>query len=213
MLVELRRFEIPAGQSLRLRDVTWDEFEHILDDLGNHRGSRLAYDRGVLEIVMPLPEHEDAKEIIGDLVKVLFEELDIEFRSLGSTTFKKQRDKGLEPEQCFYIQHEAQIRGKKRLDLAIDPPPDLAIEIEVTSRTYPSLYAALAVPELWQFNQGTLVIQVLQNGQYVPVVESPNFPGLDLATVLPQFLDRSKTEGRNQVVRSFRQWIQQQNSH
>jgi Uma2 family endonuclease len=203
MLVELRRFEILAGQSLRLRDVTWDEFEDILDDLGNHRGSRLAYDRGVLEIVMPLPEYEDAKEIIGDLVKVLFEELDIEFRSLGSTTFKKQRDKGLEPDQCFYIQHESQIRGKKRLDLAIDPPPDLAIEIDVTSRTYPSLYAALAVPELWQFSQGTLVIQVLRNGQYVPGLESPNFPGLDLVTVLPQFLDRSKTEGRNQVVRSF----------
>lgn len=193
-----------------LQDVTWQEFETILEELGEHRGSRLSYDHGLLEIMMPLPEHEDDKEIIGDLIKALLEELDIEFRSLGSTTFKKPTTQGLEPDQCFYIQNETKIRGKKRIDLTLDPPPDLAIEIDVTSRTYPSLYEALNVPELWRFDQGTLRINVLNCGKYEEVPESPNFPGIALKQMIPHFLSESKTLGRNKTLKAFRQWVRQQ---
>lgn len=210
MLLELRRLEVPPGQRLLLRDVTWQEFETILEELGDHRGARLAYDNGRLEMMMPLPEHEDDKEIIGDLIKALLEELDIEFRSLGSTTFKKAQTQGLEPDQCFYIQNEAAIRGKKRIDLMVDPPPDLAIEIDVTSRTHPSIYEALGVPELWQFEQGRMQINVLQGGSYALAVESPNFRGLPLGEVLPYYLAESKTIGRNKVLRAFRLWVQEQ---
>jgi Uma2 family endonuclease len=210
MLLELRRLEVPPGQRLLLRDVTWQEFETILEELGDRRGSRLAYDNGTLEMMMPLPEHEDDKEIIGDLIKALLEELDIEFRSLGSTTFKQQQSQGLEPDQCFYIQNEAAIRGKKRIDLTVDPPPDLAIEIDITSRTHPSIYAALAVPELWQFDQNSLQIKILQEGSYVSVAESPNFRGFALVEVLPQYLAESKTVGRNKVLKAFRRWVQEQ---
>jgi Uma2 family endonuclease len=210
MLLELRRLEVPPGQRLLLQEVTWQEFETILEELGDRRGSRLAYDNGTLEIMMPLPEHEDDKEIIGDLIKALLEELDIEFRSLGSTTFKKSRTQGLEPDQCFYIQNEAAIRGKKRIDLSVDPPPDLAIEIDVTSRTHPSIYEALGVPELWQFDQGKLQINVLQGGSYALVAESPSFPGLTLSGVLPRYLAESKIVGRNKVLKAFRQWVREQ---
>ncbi len=205
MLLELRRLEVPPGQRLLLQGVTWQEFETILEELGDHRSARLAYDQGTLEMMMPPPEHEDDKEIIGDLIKALLEALDIEFRSLGSTTFKKSQTQGLEPDQCFYIQNEAVIRGKKRIDLAVDPPPDLAIEIDVTSRTHPNLYEALGVPELWQFEQGKLRINVLREGRYALVSESLNFPGLPLGEVLPQYLTESKTVGRNKVLKAFRQ--------
>jgi Uma2 family endonuclease len=210
MLLELRRFEVPPGQRLWLHDVTWAEFEQILEDLGNHRSARLAYDQGILEIVMPLPEHEDIKEIVGDLLKALMEELEIEFRSLGSTTFKQPTEKGLEPDQCFYIQHERVIRGKKRIDLTVDPPPDLAIEVDITSRTYPGIYAALKIPELWQFNHGQMQIKVLVGDAYVEVTESPNFPGLALVEVIADYLQQSRTIGRNQVIKSFRQWVRGQ---
>lgn len=209
MLLELGRLEVPPGQRLLLRDVTWQEFETILDELGDHRGSRLAYDKGTLEIMVPLPEHEDDKEIVGDLVKALLEELDVEFRSLGSTTFKKS-DQGLEPDQCFYIRNEAAIRGKQRIDLKTDPPPDLAIEIDITSRTHPSIYEALRVPELWRFDKGKLQINVLQAGNYIEVPESLNFPGVPLSKVIPQYLEESKTVGRNKVLRAFRIWVQEQ---
>lgn len=131
--------------------------------------------------MMPLPEHEIGKEIIGDLVKALLEELDIEFSSLGSTTFKNQSmAQGIEPDQCFYIQHEAVVRGQDRFDLTINPPPDLGLEIDVTSRTHPSIYEGLQVPERWRFERGQLQINVLRSGQYVLVPESPIFPGLPL---------------------------------
>jgi Uma2 family endonuclease len=210
MLLELRRLEVPLGQRLLLQDVTWQEFETILEELGEHRSSRLAYENGTLELMMPLPEHEDDKEIVGDLIKALLEELDIEFRSLGSTTFKKSQTQGLEPDQCFYIQNEAAIRGKKRIDLSVDPPPDLAIEIDVTSRTHPSIYEALGVPELWRFDQGRLQINVLQDGSYALVAESPNFLGFPLDEVLPRYLADSKIMGRNKVLKTFRRWVQEQ---
>ena len=111
MLLELRRLIVPPGQRVLLHEVSWQEFESILEELG-HRSARIAYDNGILEIMTPLPEHEDDKEIIGDLVKALLEELDIEFRSLGSTTYKNQAMlQGIEPDQCFYIQNESVIRG------------------------------------------------------------------------------------------------------
>jgi Uma2 family endonuclease len=210
MLLELRRLEVPPGQRLLLQDVTWQEFETILEELGDRRSSRLAYDNGMLEIMMPLPEHEDDKEIVGDLIKALLEEFDIEFRSLGSTTFKKKQTQGLEPDQCFYIQNEGAIRGKKRIDLSVDPPPDLAIEIDVTSRTHPSIYEALGVPELWQFDQGKLQINVLQGGSYALVAESPKFPSLPLCEVLPHYLAESKIIGRNKVLKAFRRWAREQ---
>lgn len=212
MLLELRRLEVPPGQRLLLRDITWQEFETILQELGDHRGSRLAYETGTLEIMTPLPEHEDDQEIIGDLLKALLEELDIEFRSLGSTTFRKEQTQGLEPDQCFYIQNEAAIRGKQRIDLIVDPPPDLAIEMDITSRTHLSLYAALRVPELWRFDRGKLQINVLQinvrPAAYQEVAESPTFPGLPLE-VLPQYLADSKTLGRNTVMKALRQWVRE----
>jgi Uma2 family endonuclease len=208
---QIKQINIPPGQRLLLHNISWQEFESILEELGEHRGARMAYDRGMLEIMTPLPEHEDDKEIIGDLVKALLEELDIEFRSLGSTTFKN-RDalKGIEPDQCFYIQNEAAIRGKKRLDLTVDPPPDLTLEIDLTSRTHPSIYEALAVPELWQFEAGKLQINLLQSGRYIKSEESANFPGLPIVEVIPQYLAQSKTAGRNATLRAFRQWVRGQ---
>jgi Uma2 family endonuclease len=211
MLLELNRISVPPGQRVLLQGVSWQEFEAILEELGDHRAARVAYDNGILEIMTPLPEHESAKEIISDLVKALLEELEIEFWALGSTTFKnKQMLQGIEPDQCFYIENEAKVRGKARLDLAIDPPPDLALEIDVTSRTHPSIYEALKVPELWRFEKGKLQINVLQAGKYVVVAESSIFPGLPLMEVLANFSKQSKTLGRNAVMKIFRQWVREQ---
>ncbi len=208
MLLELKRIHVPPGQRVVLRNVTWQELEEILEELGEHRAARIAYNWGMLEIMTPLPEHEFGKEIIGDLVKALLEELDIEFISLGSTTFKNQvMAQGIEPDQCFYIENESKVRGKKRLDLTIDPPPDLALEIDITSRTHPSIYQALQVPELWRFEQGKLQINLLQDGVYVESTESLNFPNLPLIDIIPQYLEQSKTAGRNVTLRAFRQWV------
>ncbi|MBN3943816.1 Uma2 family endonuclease [Nostoc sp. NMS9] len=211
MLLELKRIHVPPGQRVLLRDVTWQELEAILEDLGEHRAARIAYDKGILEIMAPLPEHEYDKEIISDLVKALLEELNIEFRCLGSTTFKNQAmAQGIEPDQCFYIKNESKIRGKKRLDLAVDPPPDLALEIDITSRTHPNIYEALKAPELWRFERGKLKINVLQNEHYIESQQSLNFPLIPLIEIIPQYLEPSTTAGRNATLKTFRLWVQKQ---
>jgi Uma2 family endonuclease len=211
MLLELKRIHVPPGQRVLLRDVTWQELEAILEDLGEHRAARIAYDRGILEIMAPLPEHEFDKEIIGDLVKALLEEVSTEFISLGSTTFKNQAmAQGIEPDQCFYIKNESKVRGKKRLDLAVDPPPDLALEIDITSRTHPNIYEALKVPELWRFDRGKLQINVLQDGHYIESQQSLIFPLFSLIEVIPQYLEQSTTVGRNATLKAFRLWVKNQ---
>ncbi|MBE9238810.1 Uma2 family endonuclease [Anabaena aphanizomenioides LEGE 00250] len=211
MLLELKRIHVPPGQRVLLENVTWTELEAILEELGEHRAARIAYDQGILEIMTPLPEHEFDQEIISDLIKALLEELDIEFLSLGSTTFKNQfMQKGIEPDQCFYIQNEALVRGKKRLDLTVDPPPDLALEIDVTSRTHPNIYQALKVPELWRFENGKLQINILVDGNYVVSQSSLNFPGLPLIDMIPRYLESSGINGRNATIKRFRNWVREQ---
>ncbi|MFN6033705.1 MAG: Uma2 family endonuclease [Dolichospermum sp.] len=208
MLLELKRIHLPPGQRVLLENVTWKELETIIAELGEHRAARIAYDRGILEIISPLAEHQFDKEIISDLVKALLEELNIEFRCLGSTTFKNQfMAQGIEPDKCFYIKNDAVIRVKKRLDLTIDPPPDLALEIDITSRTHLNIYQGLKVPEVWGFENGILQINLLQNGVYVESKSSLNFPNLPLIEVIPESLQKSRTIGRNATLKAFRNWV------
>ena len=211
MLLEVTRITVPPGQTIVLENISWDEFEAILEDLGEKRGSRIAYDRGRLEIMTPLPEHEVNKVYISNFVEILLEELDIEFCPLGSTTFKNQSMfKGIEPDSCFYIQNEAAVRGKNRLDLTVDPPPDLALEIDITKRTHPDIYQSLGVPELWRYEKGKLQILLLVDGKYLESKTSGNFPNFALIEVIPQYLTQCRTEGRNKGIRAFRNWVQEQ---
>ncbi len=211
MLLELKRFYIPPGQRVLLKDVSWQEFEAILEELGEKRAAKIAYNRGTLEIMTPLPEHEVNKVLIGDLIKALLEELEIEFYPLGSTTFKNQlMQQGIEPDDCFYIQNEAAVRGKDRLNLAVDPPPDLALEIDLTSRTHLSVYQTLGVPEVWRFEQGELQINILQQGKYIESENSPNFSNLPIKKAIPEYLQQVKKEGRNKTMKVFRNWVKEQ---
>ena len=153
---------------------------------------------------------EKAKVLLGDLVKILLEELDLDNECFGSSTFKRQdMAKGIEPDDCFYIENSAQMIGKDRLDLTVDPPPDLAIEVDVTSKTGLDAYQALGVPELWRLENGQLRISLLQNGQYQDASSSPHFPNFPIVDSISQFLARSQTEGRSQTLKAFRQWVRE----
>jgi len=211
MLVELKQLSVPPGHKSLLKNVSWQDFEAILEDLGEHRNSRIAYANNTLEIMVPLPERETAKVIIADLLKALMQELEIEFWPLGSTTFKNElMEQGIEPDDCFYIENEARVRGKKRIDLTVDPPPDLALEIDVTSRTHPNIYRNLGVPELWRFERGKLKIYLLQNGEYVESEFSSHFPNLPLTDAIPEYLERSSSIGWSKTMNAFRAWVRQQ---
>jgi Uma2 family endonuclease len=209
--LQLRQIDVPPGQRVLFHDVSWQEFEAILEELGEERTSRIAYSHGILEIMTPLPEHEKPKVILADLVKILLDEMGLDWEPYGSTTFRRQdMAAGIEPDDCFYIQNAARMVGLRRLDLAIDPPPDLAIEIDVTSRTKLSAYEALQVPEIWRYENRELKIFVLQAGVYVDSVVSPTFPNMAITEVIPKFIEQSWTAGVSSTLRSFRQWVRQQ---
>jgi Uma2 family endonuclease len=211
MEITLKQLVVPPGSQLLIKEINWKIYEQILEDLGEDRAMRVNYSQGVLEIMNPLPEHEDDKVMIGDFVKVILEELDREFRSLGSTTFKSEAmNQGIEADDCFYIENEARIRGKKRIDLAIDPPPDLAIEIDLTSRTKLKNYQVLGVKEVWRFDGKELSIYVLEKGEYSRSSVSFHFPGLSLIEAIPNYLEQSQIQGRNTVFKQFRSWIREQ---
>ncbi|MGI8502376.1 MAG: Uma2 family endonuclease, partial [Hassallia sp.] len=132
----------------------------------------------------------------------------IDFEALGSTTLKNERMRqAVEPDACFYIQNQAAVIGKNRLDLTIDPPPDLAIEIDITSRTRFDNYELLGVPELWRYTQQGLEIYLLQQGKYIKSELSPNFPDIPIIELVNEYVKQCLTIGRSQAIRNFRTWI------
>ena len=210
MLLELRQLKIQPGQQLLVEDVNWQQFESILAELGERRASRLSYSNGRLEIMVPLPEHEKAKEIIGDMVKILLETRQIAFESLGSTTLKNERmSQAVEPDTCFYIQNQAAVIGKNRLDMSVDPPPDLAIEIDLTSRTQLDNYQILGVPELWRYARRGLQINVLQAEHYIESDVSPTFPNIPIVELVNQYTQQSQVAGRTRAIQAFKSWVRE----
>ena len=210
MQLQLNQLSIQQGAHLFLSNINWDEFEQILDELQEEGRLRITYYEGMLEIMVPLPGHENRKEIIGDLVKALLEELDIEFAPMGSSRFKRKLMKaGIEPDACFYVQNEAAVRGMERIDLDVSPPPDLAIEIDITSDSQikKDSYRALGVPELWIYDGSSLEIYVLFEGQYMKTLRSQVFSNLPVSAVIPNYLSRSRVEGRNALLKDFRHWV------
>ncbi|MDX2228697.1 MAG: Uma2 family endonuclease [Leptolyngbyaceae cyanobacterium bins.349] len=200
---------IPPGKSLLLENISWAGFEQLLTQLGNSRAARVAYSQGILEIMAPLPRHEFYKETVSILVQEFADILNIDYEIFGSTTWKREDLlSGLEPDNCFYIQSEPAIRGKIDLDLVQDPPPDLALEIDITSKSLNRMpiYARLGVPEVWRYNEGELEIYHLQGQTYVAAETSlalPTFPVQDIIA----FIDANHPNGKLALRRAFREWV------
>ncbi len=202
---------IQSPDRVILPNISWQTYQSLTRDFDQEPAIRLTYDQGLLEIRMPLDPHETYKKLLGRLVEAATEELDIEIRSLGSRTCDREDlAKGLEPDQCYYIQNEALVRGVEQIDLNQLPPPDLALEIDITSSSINrmSIYAALEVPEVWRYNGQTLVILRLYNGEYVSHDRSIAIPVLTAEAIL-KFLALRTTIGETSLVKQFRQWVRE----
>ncbi len=208
MLTTSINLRLELGQKVTLQPVSWQGFEEIVAELGEKRSSRIAYVNQILEIMAPLPEHERSKVLLADLVKTLLRVQKRSWEPLGSTTFKQESmQAGIEPDDCFYIQNYKAVIGKDRLDLSQDPPPDLAIEIDVTSITQVDAYKALRVPELWIYEGGKIKINLLHQGNYIESPTSPTFPSIAVTEIFPRFIQRSKVVGVSQALEEFEAFI------
>ena len=196
------QMRLAPGSVVTIPNVSWQEFELILDELGEHRAARIAYSQNTLEIMVPLPEHERPKDIISDIIKVLLKRAGRRYEPFGSTTFKREGIAGVEPDACFYIQNYQRMVGRRRLQ-PDDPPPDLAIEIDVTSRTTLDAYKDIGFPEVWIYDRTGLRFYLLRNGEYVESKTSPNFPQLSLTKLISTTVERAWQVGSFQALEEF----------
>ncbi len=197
-----------AEQRVVLHDVSWEAYERLMADHAEASSPRFFYDRGTLEIMSPSAEHEEANRTLSLLVEVIAEEFGIEVRNLGSTTFKRaDLARGFEPDSCFYIANLSKVKGKKEIDLAIDPPPDLVIEIDITRSSIDKMatFAVLGVPEVWRYDGERLTIFGLRTGEYREQPESRALPSVTSADIT-RFLTESERLGRLDWLRKLREW-------
>ncbi len=195
-----------------LKNISWQTYESLVNELAEQPGIRLTYDRGNLEIMTPSAPHEKYKKILGRFVESVSDELNVEICSLGSLTCRREDlARGLEPDQCYYIENENVIWDKEQIDLNQDPPPDLVVEIDVTSSSIDrlSLYASLGVPEVWRYDGNRLIIYQLEAQEYTERDVSPTFPFLSQVEML-RFLELRRTTKENALIRLFREWVRSQ---
>ncbi|MEH2437828.1 MAG: Uma2 family endonuclease [Nostoc sp.] len=193
---------LAPGSTVSIQDVSWKEFESILQELGEKRSLRVAYSKSTLEIMVPLPKHEKSKDLISDIVKILLKIAGKSYEPFGSTTFKRENIAGVEPDACFYIQNYQRMIGRRKLE-PNDPPPDLAIETDVTLKITLDAYVAIAVPELWIYDSKKLRIYLLRDGHYIESDNSPNFPNIPITQIITATVQRAWQVGTVQALKEF----------
>ncbi len=202
----------PRPQCLLMHDVDWRTYGRLLRAFAERPGVRLTYDRGALEIRSPLYEHDSDADFLGRLVAALTEELRLTVRGGGSTTLRRRKKRrGLEPDRCYWIANEPKIRAKRRIDLRLDPPPDLAIEVDVTRSSLDrmSLYAALGVPEVWRLVEPALTFHVLgPEGKYAEAGQSLSFPQVTPADLTRLLAQRASSDD-NTLIAQLRTRVRQ----
>jgi len=199
-------------QYVVLRNVSWETFERLLADHQDSAGVRLYYNNGMLEIKVPSAKHERPNRTLAQLIEVLAEEMNFDIERLGSTTYKRDDLlKGFEPDSSFYIQNAEAVMGKDDFDLRIDPPPDIVIEIDITSDSlnkFP-IFAGIGVPEVWRYDQGKVTFHKLDGEDYVEAKHSLTFPLLT-SEIATQFLQESTQMKSTAWLRRVREWARTQ---
>lgn len=200
---------LPGGATLIVPQVAWDDYEYLLDELAERPHLRVSYDCGRLEIVSPSANHEKYAEFINDLVRAYADAHDMELEKLGQTTWKRKAlSKGAEADACYYVRNAKRIIGKSTIDLDSDPPPDIVVEIDITTnskRKFP-IYAALSVPEIWTYDDQQVQFLELGEQKYAPISESRFFPRLT-GQMMAEAIEVSKTRGQKTALHAFRQRI------
>ena len=201
--IPIQAIELTPGSHITIHDLSWQDFENILTNLGS-RNTRIAYYQGTLDIMSPLAIHERPHRIIAYIVTAILDFQGRDWEDFGSTTFKCPEIAGVEPDTCFYIQNVSSVQGCTNMNLSIYPPPDLAIEADVTSKTTLNAYIAIGVPEVWIYQDRQLTINILKENSYVPSFRSLVFPDLPITQLIPQLIIKAIDEGTSKMLRELK---------
>ena len=201
------------GRAVVIQNIDWKTYTRLLKAFGDRPRLRLTYDRGELEIMAPSHEHDGDADLLAALVVILTKGFKLPIHRGGSTTLKRVKLKrGLEPDRCFWIANAAKMAGVRHLDLKIHPPPDLAIEVDVTSSSLDrfGIYAKLGVAELWRLDGDDLRFHILAaNKAYSSVATSPTFPGIAPADLMAVVIQGRRVADQNVTTDAFEAWLQQ----
>ena len=197
-----------AEQLVVLNDVSWETYERLLAENDSYRGKRFTYDNGRLQIMVISRRHERPNHILEMIVEVVAEEWGLSVDATGAMTIKRgDLRKGFEPDSSFYIKNAAAVRRKEELDFSVDPPPDLVIEVDITSDSvnkFP-IFAAVGVPEVWRYDQRRVAIHLLRDGAYSESTISGMLSPLT-GELLTSFLQSGLSEERQPWLRRLRSW-------
>ena len=197
----VKEISLSAGSRISIDNLTWQDFEQLLLDTAENRNTRMVYYKGTLEIMSPLALHERPHRIIADIVKTILEVQERDWEDFGSTTFKRPDIAGVEPDTCFYIQNAEFVRDCTSMDLSIYPPPDLAIESDVTSKTALKAYESILVPEVWIYSNQRLAIHILHSDRYIETSTSLVFPDLPITEIIPTLVQQAIKHGTSRMLR------------
>jgi Uma2 family endonuclease len=211
--------QLPQDASVTFQDVTWDEYEELLQQVGEAPGLRISYDNGSLHIMTISGEHEKYALFINSLIAGIRLRLRLNILAFGSATMRKpKRSAGHEPDACFYVQTAAQIGNKIQLDFEKDPPPDIVVEIDIhhDSRSRFPVYARLGVPEIWRYDG--VAMTIYQLAEESPEGEAPAYVERDASAALPmltaqllaEMLERMRKDGELRTLLAFDEWLQSQ---
>ncbi len=202
--IPIQAIELTPGSHISIHNISWEEFEAILENLGEKRNTRLTYYQGTLEIMSPLAIHERPHRIIASIINTILDSQGRDWDDFGSTTLKRPQIAGVEPDTCFYIQNASRVQGCINMNLSIYPPPDLAIEADVTSKTTLDAYIAISVPEIWIYKNQQLTINILNNNIYTQSSNSLVFPDLSITQLIPQLVQKAIVEGTSKMIRELK---------
>ncbi len=200
------------NQKLIMQGVGWDFYEQILAEYTDSNALHFAYDDGILEIEMPKYDHEKVNRCLSRLIEYICLELDMDFANAGSTTFRQEKKtKGCEPDTAFYLANADSVRNLDNIDLSVDPPPDLVIEVDVTSPSLDKMpiYAALGVPEVWLFKNEKVEFFQLVGKSYRKVENSISLPILSVEKA-NEFLLGGLTDKPKEWFKEVKDWVNSQ---
>lgn len=203
------QIDIPPGGEVILRHQTWDDYEALLHTRADKAAIKITFNAATQEIrlMSPLPRHGKVSATLTDLVKSLLRFQAYDWESFDPITLKRFQQKGLEPDHCFYIQNRAAILGKERIDLDSDPPPDLVLEVDLTSLTDIQDYEDIGVPEVWIYRARSLQIYQFDGQHYQDRENSPHFPQIDTKQIIPTYVEQAWLEGSSVTWRAFEQYL------
>ncbi|MFM8296552.1 MAG: Uma2 family endonuclease [Microcystaceae cyanobacterium] len=201
--------QLESGSEVILRGQTWEDYETLLKIRQDRSLPKLCFNAKTQEIQLmsPLASHGKRIDIMRDLVKILLRKENRDWDCFDPITIKKFKQAGVEPDTCFYEKNRQAILGKDRIDLSIDPPPDLAIEVDLTSITRLSSYEPLAIPELWIYRPGELKIYLWQNTTYQDRDRSIFLKNWDVKSLFPQYIELGWVKGSSLALRQFEEEV------